>query len=365
MSISNHLNKIKNAIYGKDVRGAIHDAIKQCYDDASINHDNANMEVKLARGTHTTLNDRLDKSDEIQAQTNAQLSQKVTVYDIVDDMLLDTNLKLNARCKTLGYRGVGDGGGGYYQITEDIPNGCNILKINDNLSAKLVIEGAPNFRQLGGNGWGKNDTLNNYFTSVEDAKQVYPFVDSLELTINDVLFKVALDNFKELFIPEGVYYFNENVDIPANKKIYGAGCKQTYLKQQTTIQFITINGSNIHLKDFIIVSNSNAKADFGLVINRNCNFNKIENVTVQFFKTGVRVNSNSFLTDFVNVDVYNCDSVGFDIADQNNVLNLTRCKINGCGTGVQCTSARNINITDSWIELNYVMLVLLKKTLET
>ncbi len=77
MSISNYLNKIKNAVFGKDVRGAIHDAIKQCYDDASINHDNANMEVKLARGTHTTLNDRLDKSDEIQAQTNAKLSQYV------------------------------------------------------------------------------------------------------------------------------------------------------------------------------------------------------------------------------------------------------------------------------------------------
>ncbi len=73
MSISNHLNKIKNAIYGKDVRGAIHDAIKQCYDDASINHDNANMEVKLARGHHNTLNDRLNKSDQTLAETSAQL----------------------------------------------------------------------------------------------------------------------------------------------------------------------------------------------------------------------------------------------------------------------------------------------------
>lgn len=77
MSITNYLNKIKTAVYGKDVRGAIHDAIKQVYDDASVNHDNANMEVKLARGTHTTLNDRLDKSDEIQAQTNARLSQSI------------------------------------------------------------------------------------------------------------------------------------------------------------------------------------------------------------------------------------------------------------------------------------------------
>lgn len=75
MSITNKLNQIKNAIYGKEVRGAIHDAIKQVYDDASVNHDNANMEVKMARGTHNTLNDRLDNVDEIQAQTNAQLSQ--------------------------------------------------------------------------------------------------------------------------------------------------------------------------------------------------------------------------------------------------------------------------------------------------
>ena len=77
MSITNKLNQIKNAIYGKEVRGAIHDAIKQVYDDASVNHDNANMEVKMARGTYNTLNDRLDNVDEIQAQTNAQLSQSI------------------------------------------------------------------------------------------------------------------------------------------------------------------------------------------------------------------------------------------------------------------------------------------------
>lgn len=82
MSITNKLNQIKNAIYGKEVRGAIHDAIKECYDDASVNHDNANMEVKMARGTHNTLNDRLDNVDEIQAQTNAQLSNKASVQSL-------------------------------------------------------------------------------------------------------------------------------------------------------------------------------------------------------------------------------------------------------------------------------------------
>ena len=87
MSITNKLNQIKNAIYGKEVRGAIHDAIKQVYDDASVNHDNANMEVKMARGTHNTLNDRLDNVDEIQAQTNAQLSElanKGTTVEVLE-----------------------------------------------------------------------------------------------------------------------------------------------------------------------------------------------------------------------------------------------------------------------------------------
>lgn len=82
-NITNYLNKIKTAVYGKDVRGAIHDAIKQVYDDASVNHDNANMEVKMARGTHNTLNDRLDKSEQKLDETNAQLSQKLDKNGIV------------------------------------------------------------------------------------------------------------------------------------------------------------------------------------------------------------------------------------------------------------------------------------------
>ena len=104
MSITNKLNQIKNAIYGKEVRGAIHDAIKECYDDASVNHDNANMEVKMARGTHNTLNDRLDNADKIQAQTNAKLAEKANKSQIgsplvassVSEMIDKTKIYVNA-----------------------------------------------------------------------------------------------------------------------------------------------------------------------------------------------------------------------------------------------------------------------------
>jgi len=72
-SITEYLNKIVTAVKGKDVRGAMHDAIKQVYDDAAKS-GNANMEVTLARGTEPTLNDRLVKMDEIAETTTAELA---------------------------------------------------------------------------------------------------------------------------------------------------------------------------------------------------------------------------------------------------------------------------------------------------
>lgn len=82
MSIQNELNRIKHAIKGEEVRGAIHDGIKKAYDDAS-EKDNANMEVKIARGTHPNLRSRLEEVDNKQQQTTAQLAQKAEQADLV------------------------------------------------------------------------------------------------------------------------------------------------------------------------------------------------------------------------------------------------------------------------------------------
>ena len=131
-NITNYLNKIKTAVYGKDVRGAIHDAIKQVYDDASVNHDNANMEVKMARGTHNTLNDRLDNVDEIQAQTNAQLSR-------VNNDLTIFNYKTQAFITPEQFGAVGDG------VTDDTEA---IQRASDNCQAgqKLLFGANKNIK---------------------------------------------------------------------------------------------------------------------------------------------------------------------------------------------------------------------------
>lgn len=82
MSIQNYLNQIKSAVFGKDVRQSIHDAIKQCYDDASIDHDNANMEVKLARGSHDTLNERFTSVEENIKNNSEQLEHKAKEIEV-------------------------------------------------------------------------------------------------------------------------------------------------------------------------------------------------------------------------------------------------------------------------------------------
>lgn len=81
MSIQEHLNKIRNAIKGSEVRESIAKGIETAYDDAS-EKDNANMEVKIARGTHPNLRSRLEEVDNKQQQTTAQLAQKATKGEI-------------------------------------------------------------------------------------------------------------------------------------------------------------------------------------------------------------------------------------------------------------------------------------------
>ena len=93
MSIQNYLNQIKSAVFGKDVRQSIHDAIKQCYDDASIDHDNANMEVKLARGSHDTLNERFTSVEENIKNNSEQLEQIINLKLLMD--VDSTSYKIN------------------------------------------------------------------------------------------------------------------------------------------------------------------------------------------------------------------------------------------------------------------------------
>lgn len=92
--IDKHLEIIKNGVFGRDVRQAIHDGIQQVYEDATVEHGNTDMEVAKARGEFGTLADHLknihaklsSKSDESEIkqmlQNMASASPKGTFANI-------------------------------------------------------------------------------------------------------------------------------------------------------------------------------------------------------------------------------------------------------------------------------------------
>ena len=83
MGIDNHLKIIKEGVFGRDVRQAIHDGIQQAYDDATAN-GNANMEVAKARGSSPTLSNRLAQNDQVVADMfNKILTQSAQIDNIV------------------------------------------------------------------------------------------------------------------------------------------------------------------------------------------------------------------------------------------------------------------------------------------
>lgn len=138
-SIQNYLNEIKSAVFGKDVRQAIHDAIEECYNTASIDHDNANMEVKLARGTHNTLNDRLEANEEKQENFSEQLDNKASKNEIWTMANMGQDIKetiTGGSVAVVGVKGVGvinlD-----RNIEKDI---CEYIQNESTLSGKYFVE---------------------------------------------------------------------------------------------------------------------------------------------------------------------------------------------------------------------------------
>lgn len=73
-NIAQLLDQLSIAVYGKDVRQTIIDAIQKCYEDASTS-GNANIEVIESRGTFSTLGKRLDSITSSIANTLLQMDE--------------------------------------------------------------------------------------------------------------------------------------------------------------------------------------------------------------------------------------------------------------------------------------------------
>ncbi len=117
-NITQEIDNIKNAVYGKDVRQSIVKALETCYEDGSKS-GNANMEVAQARGTYSNLNERLSRENsDLNSRIRNLASGSPLVAGSIEEMEDTTKVYVNtADGHWYYYDGTNWINGGNYQST--------------------------------------------------------------------------------------------------------------------------------------------------------------------------------------------------------------------------------------------------------
>lgn len=144
MGIDQYLKVIKEGVFGRDVRQAIHDGIEQVYEDATFD-GNTNMEVAKARGTFDHLSDRFSTIDNIINSKADEAEIKAMLNNILDGTPKGTypNVSALRSAKPSGDKGIyvttdnghwnyWDGsswadGGSYQSPTDGVPNQFGVI----------------------------------------------------------------------------------------------------------------------------------------------------------------------------------------------------------------------------------------------
>ena len=147
-NIKTHLDKIKNALFGQEVRGSIHDGIDainkevegttekqnklgEQFKNLVINEGNSNAEVAASRGSHDWLPDRLDNFDS-QLEHKANINEVVKKgYGTLSDFDEETRRAIQGIDPTdinavLGYSNVTPYNTNFVEVDSE-----NIININD------------------------------------------------------------------------------------------------------------------------------------------------------------------------------------------------------------------------------------------
>ena len=152
-------------------------------------------------------------------------SKAVFGFDNVASMKSSTNLIDGSFAQTLGYHEKNDGGKALYKIREitndDVVDEMKIIALStNNLIAELIENNIINIKQIGGYGDDTND--------------------------DTAVIQYAVDNFDNIYIPEGTFKITDEIDIKPNITIKGNGSKsiiKSYFSYVDTIKYSFISDS--------------------------------------------------------------------------------------------------------------------------
>lgn len=159
-SISQLLEDILTAVYGKDVRKSIHDAILKSYEDATKG-GNANMEVSQARGIYTSLSERLaaDLSNTIERIDEGDSRLRTLIDSVVSGSPLVASSVSGMTDTTRVYVNITDGKWYYYNGTA--------WTVGDVYQSTGIGEGSIGFKNLDDNLSNHLKVRNTVFTQTE------------------------------------------------------------------------------------------------------------------------------------------------------------------------------------------------------
>lgn len=231
MSLIESLTKIKNAVYGREVREAIHDGVfraNQIADGADIKADKTQIrqdavedfntqviqemtdkdvisapEIIEARNGEETLGDRLD----------SDFSKVHSSYKNIAEMVSDLKLSAGRRVSTEGYYVRGDGGGANYEIRDS--GTSHSVHLDSGLHAVIIPDTKEvDIRQLGAS----------------------PNVDD-----NGPMIRAAIELSNGIYIPDG-FFKTSSFTLSAHKHMRGAGVTVSRLIQLPGVNedFITL-----------------------------------------------------------------------------------------------------------------------------
>lgn len=175
----------------------------------------------------------------------------INIYNTVNEMINSNNLADGSTAQTLGYYEIGDGGGAIYKInTTDTPNGKNIISLNNNLIASLVITDIINVKQFGAKGDGINDDTSYIQTAINNLKDntslYFPKGENSNYLISDELILSANDI--NVYSDTKTEYSTSITCNTANKTImlitgYGVTFKNlSFIGNGTEENFSSVNG---------------------------------------------------------------------------------------------------------------------------
>lgn len=349
---------------GNNSKHGIRNQVLRTNADGTTRWDYEHMppEESMNESVRTWLDEHPEATTTVQdgSLTEPKLSSALSLeicrcFDIVEDMQEAADLKVGMTCHTNGYYMPNDDGAAYYIVTDNaLANNKDIIRLQNNLFAVLVIDKYVAPEQLGARGDGLNDDLDilSYCISTYDrvmGKKTY--LISSTLVIQDLSYKdVQLEKIKSQSTSAAIHVKKSSYgNIRVNKIVANDGYG-VYLipdnNERNEIAFSTFTFNYIQAQYTCLTMDDDSKGyldycsvygyqfrtlntDYSIVYVHSTKTNQYWCNQINFYNIWFCIGKNVYLDNCDNISFINCGFEG--ISDTGVVFDNARtCKITDC-----------------------------------